>query len=308
MITYLEEGLEVGSIRCIQGIGYGVLEFLGVGTMFDIFHNIHILYFQYGVLVFWIRRIDLLSFVVFEFDIEIKDKTGIENVTADHLSRIENDKTNDNSDVDDNFPGDTLMEITTKDEPWFADFANYFVGDVFHKGMTYQQNKKFFSDLRNYFWEDAYLFKVCSDGMIRRCVSGSETHTILDQCHHGPTSGHYGPNTTAEKVIDSGFYWPIIIKEAHTLVRLYEACQKIRNISKRDEMPLNNIQVCEIFYIRGIDFMGPFPKSYKFEYILVVVDYVSKWAEAQALPTDDARVVISFLKNFSAILECPKLS
>ncbi|GJS87407.1 ribonuclease H-like domain-containing protein [Tanacetum coccineum] len=139
-------GLKVGSIRCIQGIGYGVLEFLGVGTMFDIFHNIHILYFQYGVLVLWIRRIDLLSFVVFEFDIEIKDKTGIENVTADHLSRIENDKTNDNSDVDDNFPGDTLMEITTKDEPWFADFANYFVGDVFHKGMTYQQNKKLTSE------------------------------------------------------------------------------------------------------------------------------------------------------------------
>ncbi|GJR70769.1 hypothetical protein Tco_0016834 [Tanacetum coccineum] len=58
--------LEVGSIRRIQGIGYGVLEFLRVGTTFDIFQNIHILYFQYGVLVFWIRRIDLLSVVVFD--------------------------------------------------------------------------------------------------------------------------------------------------------------------------------------------------------------------------------------------------
>ncbi|GJR57032.1 reverse transcriptase domain-containing protein [Tanacetum coccineum] len=103
-----------------------------------------------------------------------------------------------------------------------------------------------------------------------------------------------------------GFYWPTIIKEAHTLVRLCDACQKTRNISKRDEMPLNNIQVCEIFDIWGIDFMGPFPKSYKFEYILVAVDYVSKWAEAQALPTNDARVVITFLKKLFCHFGMPK--
>ncbi|GJU17559.1 reverse transcriptase domain-containing protein [Tanacetum coccineum] len=159
-----------------------------------------------------------------EFDIEIKDKKGTKNVTADHLSRIDNDETSDDSDVDDNFLGETLMEITTKDTPWFADFANYLEGDIILKGMMYQQRNKFFSDLKNYFWEDPFLFKVCLDGMIRRCISGPETRTILDQCHHGPTSGHYGPNTTAKKVLDSGFYWPTIIKEAHTLVRLCEAC------------------------------------------------------------------------------------
>nr|GEZ82739.1 retrovirus-related Pol polyprotein from transposon 17.6 [Tanacetum cinerariifolium] len=61
-----------------------------------------------------------------EFDIEIKDKKGTKNVVADHLSRNENDETSDDSEVDDNFPGETLMEINTKDEPWFADFANYY--------------------------------------------------------------------------------------------------------------------------------------------------------------------------------------
>ncbi|GJW32495.1 DNA-directed DNA polymerase [Tanacetum coccineum] len=133
-------------------------------------------------------------------------KKGTENVAADHLSRIDNDETSDDSDADDNFSGETLMEITTNDIPWFADFANYLVGDIIPKGMTYQQKNKFFSDLKNYIWEDPYLFKVCSDGMIRRCVSGPETRTTLDQCHHRPTGGHYGPNTTAKKVLDSGFY------------------------------------------------------------------------------------------------------
>ncbi|GJV63449.1 reverse transcriptase domain-containing protein [Tanacetum coccineum] len=215
-------------------------------------------------------------------------------------------ETSDDSEVDDNFPRETLMEINTRDEPWFADFANYLVGDIIPKGMTYQQKNKFFSDLKHYFWEEPYLFKVCSDGMIRRCVSRLETRTILDQCHHGPTGGHYGPNVTAKKVLDSGFYWPTIIKEAHTLVRLCEACQKTGNISKHAEMPLTNIQVCDIFNIWGIDFIGPFPKSHKFEYILVVVDYVSKWAEAQALPTNDARVVVTFLKKLFCQFEMPK--
>ncbi|GJS57198.1 reverse transcriptase domain-containing protein [Tanacetum coccineum] len=152
-----------------------------------------------------------------EFDIEIKDKKGIENVAADHLSQIDNNETSDGNEVDYNFPRETLMEINTRDEPWFAEFANYLVGDIIPKGMTYQQKNKFFSDLKHYFWEGPYLFKVCSDGMIRRCVYGPETRTILDQCHHRPTNGHYGPNVTAKKVLDSDFYWPTIIKEAHTL-------------------------------------------------------------------------------------------
>ncbi|GJU69055.1 reverse transcriptase domain-containing protein [Tanacetum coccineum] len=190
-----------------------------------------------------------------KFDIENKDTKGTKNVATDHLSRIENDKTSDDSKVDNNFSRETLMEINSRDEPWFADFANYLVSDIIPKGMTYQQKDIFFSDLKHYFWEEPYLFKVCSEGMIRRCVSGPKTQTILDQCHHGPTDGHYGTNTTAKKVLDSGFYWPTIIKEAHTQVCLCEACQKTGNISKRDEMPLNSIQVCKIFNIWGIDFM-----------------------------------------------------
>ncbi|GKB44077.1 reverse transcriptase domain-containing protein, partial [Tanacetum coccineum] len=94
-----------------------------------------------------------------EFDIEIKDRKSTENVAADHLSRIKKEETSDDSEVDDNFLGETLMEINTEDEPWFADFANYLVSDIIPKGMTYQQKNKFFSDIKHYFWEEPYLFK-----------------------------------------------------------------------------------------------------------------------------------------------------
>ncbi|GKA84243.1 reverse transcriptase domain-containing protein [Tanacetum coccineum] len=71
-----------------------------------------------------------------EFDIEIKDKKGTENVAADHLSRIDNDETSDDSEVDDYYPIETLMEITTKDTPWFADFANYLVDKAIYSASV----------------------------------------------------------------------------------------------------------------------------------------------------------------------------
>ncbi|GJX53506.1 reverse transcriptase domain-containing protein [Tanacetum coccineum] len=77
-------------------------------------------------------------------------------------------------------------------------------------------------------------------------------------------------------------------------------------ISQRDEMPQNAIQVCKIFDVWGIDFMGPFPSSRGNKYILVAVDYLSKWVEAKALPTNDARVVVKFLKSLFARFGTPR--
>ncbi|GJT51741.1 reverse transcriptase domain-containing protein [Tanacetum coccineum] len=71
-------------------------------------------------------------------------------------------------------------------------------------------------------------------------------------------------------------------------------------------MPQNAIQVCEIFDVWGIDFMGPFPSSHGNKYILVAVDYLSKWVEAKALPTNDARVVVKFLKSLFARFGTPR--
>nr|GEV95256.1 hypothetical protein [Tanacetum cinerariifolium] len=124
-----------------------------------------------------------------------------------------------------------------------------------------------------------------------------EAVDILTACHSGPTGGHYGANYIAKKVFDSGFYWPTIYKDSFELVKNCDSCQRQRKISQRDEMPQNAIQVCKIFDVWGIDFMGPFPNSKGNKYILVVVYYLSKWVEAKALPTNDARVVVKFLKS-----------
>ncbi|GKA09731.1 reverse transcriptase domain-containing protein [Tanacetum coccineum] len=151
--------------------------------------------------------------------------------------------------------------------------------------MSTQQKNKFFKDVKHYFWDDPFLFKTYADQVIRRCVSGQEVVDILTACYSGPTGGHYDANYTAKKVFKSGFYWPTIYKDAHELVKNCDSCQRQGKISQRDEMPQNSIQVCEIFDVWGIDFMGPFPSSRGNKYILVAVDYLSKWVEAKALPT-----------------------
>ncbi|GJR23965.1 reverse transcriptase domain-containing protein [Tanacetum coccineum] len=187
-----------------------------------------------------------------EFDVIIRDKKGAENPAADHLSRLENPHQSDleKKEITKTFPLETLGMVAFRGDssnPWFSDIANYHAGNFIVKGMSSQQKKKFFKDVKHYFWDDPYLFRICADQMIRRCVHGQEAVDILTACHNGPTGGHHGANYTAKKVFDSGFYWLTIYRDAHDLVTRCDACQRQGKISQRDEMPQNAIQVCEIF-------------------------------------------------------------
>ncbi|GJU41890.1 reverse transcriptase domain-containing protein [Tanacetum coccineum] len=105
-------------------------------------------------------------------------------------------------------------------------------------------------------------------------------HKFFDNVTGGPSEGHHGIATIARK--------------------------RARNISSRDETPQKYIQVCEIFDVWGIDFMGPLPSSNKNKYVLVAIEYVSKWVEAQAFPTNDARNLVNFLKRLFPRFGIPK--
>nr|GEX35777.1 reverse transcriptase domain-containing protein [Tanacetum cinerariifolium] len=103
-----------------------------------------------------------------------------------------------------NFPLETLKVISSESAPWFADYANFYARNFIFKGMLSQQKKKFFKDVKHYFWDDPYLFRICADQIIRRCVHGQKAFDILKACHEGPTGGHHGANLTAKKCLISG--------------------------------------------------------------------------------------------------------
>ncbi|GKD05601.1 hypothetical protein Tco_1180575, partial [Tanacetum coccineum] len=112
-----------------------------------------------------------------EFDIEICDKKGAENLTADHLSRLENSdfRKLTRAEIRDLFPEERLMAISDKnDEPWYADYANYLASRVLPFRSTRQEKQKFFSYLRHYFWDEPFLFKQRANRIIRRCVAREE--------------------------------------------------------------------------------------------------------------------------------------
>nr|GFA10918.1 reverse transcriptase domain-containing protein [Tanacetum cinerariifolium] len=239
-----------------------------------------------------------------EFDFKVIDTRRAENYAADHLSRLENPYENifDPKKINETFPLESLNKVAHKDPstPWFADLANYHAGNFIIKA------KKVFDS--GFYWPTIYkdafeLVKHC-DSCQRQ--AGKEAIDILNVCHSGPTEGYYGASYTTKKVFDSGFYWPSIYKDAFELVKHYDSCQRQEKVSQRDEMPHNLIQICEIFDVWGIDFMGPFPSSNGNKYILVAVDYLSKWVEAKALPTNDARVVVKFLKSLFSRFGTPK--
>ncbi|KAM6596464.1 hypothetical protein CsatA_006988 [Cannabis sativa] len=136
-----------------------------------------------------------------EFDLDIKDKKGTENLVADHLSRLELEESQNTKEVQINeqFPDEQLFSVRESlMVPWYADYVNYLAANITPLELSRQQLKKFFS---------------------------------------------------------------------------------------------------ELFDVWGIDFMGPFPSSFSNLYILLAVDYVSKWVEAAATPANDGKTVLRFLQK-----------
>ncbi|GJR72427.1 reverse transcriptase domain-containing protein [Tanacetum coccineum] len=197
-----------------------------------------------------------------EFDITIRDKKGSENLAADHLSRLENPHKDvlENKDINEHFPLETLGVISSESTPWFADYANYHARNLSSKECQLNKRESF-SRMLNIISGTIPIFFVL----------------VRIKSFDGVCMG--------KKLLKSS---KLVMKDPPgAIIVPISPLKKQGKISQRDEMPQNAIQVCEIFDVWGIDFMGPFPSSHGNKYILVAVDYLLKWVEAKALPTND---------------------
>ena len=226
-----------------------------------------------------------------EFDLEIKDKKGSENSVADHLSRLH---VSGIGDISDSFLDKHLLAVSSH-APWFANIVNFLVIGSIPEHWNRHQKDKFFHKLKYYYWEEPLLFYVGYDHIIRQFIAEAEQGDILSMCHSSACGGHLAAQKTTDKILQSGFYWSTIFKDAHRFYTECLQCQAALNISKRDEMLMRPILEVEIFDLWGIDFMGPFPPSDGKEYILVAVDYVSKWVEDIPARTNTHREVLRFV-------------
>ncbi|KAI5387026.1 hypothetical protein KIW84_073250 [Lathyrus oleraceus] len=187
-----------------------------------------------------------------EFDLEIKDKRGTGNVVADHLSRMEGIEP-ERVPINDDFTwgASTRLYLPTKENN-SSTILNITIG-------------------------------------MSLCFSreAPTVEKVISHCHSAPYGGHASTSKTGAKILQTNLFWPTMWKDVHIAIINCDRCQRTGNISRRDEMPLKGILEVEVFDVWGIDFMGPFPSSFGNKYILVVIDYVSKWIEAIASPTND---------------------
>ena len=182
-----------------------------------------------------------------EFDLEIKDKKGSENVIVDHLSRLEKTaKTEKETKITENFPDEQLFLLSVQ-TLGYADIVNYLACGVVPPEFSYEQRRKLRTDCRFYIWDDPLLFRRGVDMIIRRRVQETEQGGIMEKGHASPYEGHFAGDKTAHKILKSGFYWPTLFKDCFEWVKHCDTYQRMGNINRRNEMPLQGILVVQIF-------------------------------------------------------------
>jgi hypothetical protein len=129
-----------------------------------------------------------------EFDLK-KGKKGVESSVVDHLSRMYFEKPQELP-INDTMRDDILYRIARSD-PWYADIVNFMVAGYVRPGAD---KKKLIYESRHHLWDEPYLFRVCSDGLLRRCVPAKEGMKIIDNCHSSSYGGHYGAFRTHAKI------------------------------------------------------------------------------------------------------------
>jgi hypothetical protein len=170
-----------------------------------------------------------------QFNLEIKDKKGAKNSIADHLSRMQFENPQEMP-INDSLRDDMLF-VVSRSDPWYADIVNFMVAGYVPPGGD---KRKLIYESRVHLWDDPYLFRVCSDGLLRRCVPSKEGIKIIKRCHPSPYGGHYVAFRTHAKIWQSGFFWPTMYQDTRDFIQKCGACQRHGNINSRDVMPLTN--------------------------------------------------------------------
>ena len=143
-------------------------------------------------------------------------------MVADHLSRLVIAHNSHVLPINDIFPEESLMLL--QNTPWYAHIANYLVTGKVTSEWKAQDRKHFFAKIHAYYWEEPFLFKYCADQIIRKCVPEEEQQGILSHCHESACGGHFASQKIAMKVLQSGFNWPSLFKDAYTMCRSYDRC------------------------------------------------------------------------------------
>src|SRR5215210_6254228 len=181
------------------------------------------------------------------------------------------------------------------DNQHYYNLYNYLLSQQLPDQFSQQQIQQLVKQAKNYFIQHELLYKKDQKNptTLYRVIHKKELPSLLYMMHNYPTSGHFATDAMFQK-IRIRYYWPQYYEDIKKYVESCDTCQQ-RGRSKRNNL-LHPIPVHSLFYQIGIDFVGPLPRTKRGKkYIIVAMDYLTKWPEAHAVSEATADVTAQFI-------------
>ncbi|XP_043804435.1 uncharacterized protein LOC122721306 [Manihot esculenta] len=187
----------------------------------------------------------------------------------------------------------TVMQVE-QGQSWMTPYLEYL-----EKGKLPEDKdeaKKIAARAANYQAVRGTLYRRGKSTPWLRCVGLDKAVKVLEEIHWGMCGAHQGAGTLGNKIFRQGYYWPTVKKKAEEFVRRCDICQRFANAINVPATLQSSISSPWLFSQWGIDILGPFPKTTRQKkFVVVVVEYFSKWPEAEAIPIITARKMIDFV-------------
>ncbi|XP_056685866.1 uncharacterized protein [Spinacia oleracea] len=185
-------------------------------------------------------------------------------------------------------------DILDRTTTWMDDIVNFKMNGVLPddtKQAKRLQKKCAWFEIWN-----GTLYKKAFSRPLLRCVTPENGHKVLEDLHQGLCSSHIGGRALAEKALRTGYYWPTLKEDALDLVKRCDKCQRFAHLIRRSAQKLTPITSPIPFAKWGMDLLGPYTTAPGgLRYVIVVVDYFTKWVEAEALKNTKTQDVRAFI-------------
>ena len=242
-----------------------------------------------------------------EFDYTVQYKPRKMNLQADHLSRLSTETGTE--EMDDEFPDGRLFAVQ-KVPLWYSYIAEFLSTQAFPANLDRNERRKIRVNSTNFAIIANKLYRRGIDGILRRCVDYTEVPDILEACHDSACRGHFSRRLTGQKILRAGYYWPTLFADAEAYAKKCDACQRYARNDLHMDLPLYPTLPISPIEKWGIDYIGPIApmSSKRNQYIIIAVEYLTKWAEAKAIKAADAKQTAIFLyENIISRFGCPQI-
>nr|XP_017217204.1 PREDICTED: uncharacterized protein LOC108194776 [Daucus carota subsp. sativus] len=234
-----------------------------------------------------------------------------ENAEADNLSRL----VQNSADLDSSVYFEELHKPTIEheeifeinnDPTWMTPLINYIEKGELPEDKGKAQRLK--AKAAKFFVEEGTLFRRTYSSPILKCIGPEEAEYCLREIHEGICGDHMSAKGLAYKIIRQGYYWPTIHQDAMEFVKKCKNCQLFSNVPRVSPVLPSSVLSPIPFAVLGIDIMGPFPRAKgDLRYLLVSIDYMTKWVEAKAMRTINQQDVIRFMDNILMRFGLPRV-